>query len=278
MKKVLPLIATVLTVSAAIFSLAPEAGAAFVPNPGPSQPGPAQPPQTQPQPQQVPPQPAPQYQPRVDGTWQTTSDNFVGYVIIAGNQYQIWMNNQMTESGTLTVQGSTFYEQPNGGQPRSENFQLSPDGMTLTILGAQGSTTFQRVQNTPSQPSPQPMPSPMPQPQPPTYPQPAQPGYPQPAPPSQNLQAQLQGAWGAYTNGSQQIVVFNGNQFAASVNNQTTDYGTYMVRGNMIYYNSTTGALNNYSVTIQMAPDGRSLLASDSGDAYGSGITWYKIQ
>jgi hypothetical protein len=94
--------------------------------------------------------------------------------------------------------------------------------------------------------------------------------------PQQNLQAQLQGTWAAYfPNGDHGVFLFSGNQFAMTFNNQTADYGTFTLQGEVIYYNTTTGALNK-PVLLKMSPDGRSMMASDVNGA--NPLTWQKTQ
>jgi hypothetical protein len=160
-----------------------------------------------------------------------------------------------------------MYIQPNGFQPRSENFQLSPDGMVLTLFATQGSSTstFRKVQNTPSQPSPQPMPSPMPQSQPPTYPQPPQPGYPQPAPPT------LDGRWQKAWNGSPVYLVFLGNRYQVLDNMATAEQGTFVVQGGMIGF--TPDGRQPYSNYLTVSPDGSAIT---TGGNDGS-VEWRKI-
>ena len=266
MKNALRAITTMILVSAAVVLFSAPSPAAFGPQPG----------QTPPVPQNVPQQPQYPGSP-LEGMWMTTGNNAAYYLLIAGNQYQLWLNNQMTESGTFSVQGNMLYVQPNGGQARAESFQLSHDCMMLMVAGSGGSVTYQKIQQNypPQQMPPQQMP---PQQWPPQQIPPQQ-TPPQQIPPQQtppqNLQAQLQGTWVAYTDGAQAIFVFSGNQFAVSINNQTADYGTFAIQGNVIYYNSTTGLLKN-PVLLQMAPDGRSMAASDTSGA--NPLMWQKIQ
>ncbi|MDR2780153.1 MAG: hypothetical protein LBB28_03415 [Synergistaceae bacterium] len=286
MKKAFKFMAVVTMISAALFSCQLSAMAAFAP----ANPGPTVPLQTAPQPN--PPQAAPQGQvSSIDGIWQAVGTSQPVMAGLMGGQYQVMMNGQATEMGTFTITGNQINWTPSGGQTYSNYYQLTPDGMSMTLTGNDGAITWRKTQQTQQTYPPQPpysYPETPPIPQPPVPQPPVQtPPVPQPpvqAPPviqqpgGAPLSPQaLAGTWQAFQGNVSATVIFNGNQYAFSINNQMADYGTFTLQGNVIYYHSATGSTQfGAPVQLQLSSDGRSLLASDVGGA--NGLMWMKSQ
>ena len=123
--------------------------AASVPQvPYPQVSNPAQNPASYPAPPAVNTPPVPQQQLSLDGTWMITLNGQTRYIAILGKIITYFdANGNTTNSSTFYTQGSAWYETMPDGRQISSQFQLSPDGRTLTLILDNGQTgTYQRVQ------------------------------------------------------------------------------------------------------------------------------------
>jgi hypothetical protein len=213
--------------------------------------------------------------------WVTTLPNGQQFFLLfTGNQYQIWDNSQMMDSGTIQLQGDAMTQQSASGKTDVHTVQFNPNGNSFSIVatnGQAGATTYQRVQQgqgvPPQQPPvqtppvqyPQQPPTEQPPVQFPTQPPVQQPPVqlpPQPGNPPQQQQISMDGRWnGVDREGLPVLMIISGNTFQIWYVNANRLFlsGTFQIQGT--YANFNGEILNGF----QVSPDGNSFSYNANG-------------
>jgi hypothetical protein len=91
--------------------------------------------------------PAPPQTSNLDGTWAITLNGQTRFIMISGSALAyLDAQGNVISASTFYTQGSTWHETFQDGRQFSTQFQLSPDGRTLTIVMNNGQTgTYQKV-------------------------------------------------------------------------------------------------------------------------------------
>lgn len=88
------------------------------------------------------------YGSQIDGIWEANVNGVYFVVQYSGNQYCVWLNNQLAETGIFITEGYTIIGRSDNNAPFENAFQLSDDLNHLLIVQQDGSSAvFRRMQN-----------------------------------------------------------------------------------------------------------------------------------